>query len=198
MLKKLLIASFLSALSLSSFAEVKPVPSDAASTYPIERGEILEFFSFGCPHCNDFEPSLDKWKTSNPQIKVRKVAVGFNKSWQPLQKLYFTLETMAVPSSKYKEVFESIHEKHENLFTDDNVLIWAVKHGYDQKKFLETYKSFTVHNKVKAAEQLVSAYRLEGVPTIAVNSSSGISLVGVGKGGFPELLSDLDQSLKLK
>jgi thiol:disulfide interchange protein DsbA len=33
-------------------------------TQPVDKGkkiEVIEFFSYGCPHCNDLEPFLQSW-----------------------------------------------------------------------------------------------------------------------------------------
>ena len=39
------------------FVEVNP-PQPTADTGKIE---VIEFFHYGCPHCRDFDPLLEKW-----------------------------------------------------------------------------------------------------------------------------------------
>ena len=40
--------------------------------------EVIEFFSYGCPHCNDLEPYLQAWvKTLPPDVQFRRVPVMF-------------------------------------------------------------------------------------------------------------------------
>ena len=46
---------------------------------PTETGkkiEVIEFFSYGCPHCNDLEPILDAWLAKlPPDVQFRRVPV---------------------------------------------------------------------------------------------------------------------------
>src|SRR5689334_18073762 len=57
--------------------------------------EVVEFFSYGCPHCNEFEPVVRKWRAGLPKdVRVRRVPISFgNPKWQSLAKLYLTVES---------------------------------------------------------------------------------------------------------
>ena len=45
----------------------QPVPVAA----PAGKIEVIEFFWYGCPHCNAFEPTLDAWlKTLPPDVAL--------------------------------------------------------------------------------------------------------------------------------
>ncbi|HZR70224.1 MAG TPA: hypothetical protein VFB01_14380, partial [Burkholderiales bacterium] len=52
---------------------------------PVESGnkiEVIEFFSYGCPHCADLEPILEQWlKTLPPDVQFRRVPVLFQPRW---------------------------------------------------------------------------------------------------------------------
>jgi thiol:disulfide interchange protein DsbA len=70
---------------------------------PVETGkkiEVIEFFSYGCPHCADLEPHLQAWlKRLPPDVQVRRVPVAFQPSWENLARVYYTLERSARTSS---------------------------------------------------------------------------------------------------
>ena len=55
---------------------------------PVETGkkiEVIEFFSYGCPHCNDLEPILDAWVAKlPPDVQFRRVPVMFQQRWEAL------------------------------------------------------------------------------------------------------------------
>src|SRR5438309_7337673 len=65
---------------------------------PVETGkkiEVIEFFSYGCPHCNDLEPILDAWVAKlPPDVQFRRVPVMFQERWQALARIYYTLDAM--------------------------------------------------------------------------------------------------------
>ena len=55
--------------------------------------EVIEFFSFACPHCNDLQPLLNTWETKLPRdVVFKRVPVVFNPFYQLMAKLYYALE----------------------------------------------------------------------------------------------------------
>src|SRR5271154_4204868 len=53
---------------------------------PPEKGkkiEVIEFFSYGCPHCNDLEPFLQDWMKKIPaDVQFVRVPVMFQDRWK--------------------------------------------------------------------------------------------------------------------
>jgi thiol:disulfide interchange protein DsbA len=49
------------------------------------------------------------------------------------------------------------------------------KQGVDTKKFSAAYRSFTVEGKVKRAAQLTQSYKIDGVPSMAINGKYTVS-----------------------
>ena len=46
------------------------------------RIEVLEFFWYGCPHCNRLEPHLNAWRKRKPaDADFRRVPAAFRASW---------------------------------------------------------------------------------------------------------------------
>ena len=56
------------------------------------------------------------------------------------------------------------------LLEQDNSTVKHVlaKSGVDRKQFIDTYNSFGVRTKMQRASQLAAAYKIDGVPTLAV------------------------------
>ena len=38
--------------------------------------EVLEFFSYGCPHCHDFSEPFDRWSKKQKDAAVRRVSLS--------------------------------------------------------------------------------------------------------------------------
>jgi thiol:disulfide interchange protein DsbA len=144
----------------------KPVATDA----PAGKVEVIEFFWYSCPHCNEFEPTLEAWlKTAPKNIAFRRVPIAFNASFAPQQKLYYALEGMGKVDELHSRLFRAIHVEKQNLSKDDAIFAWIGKQpGMDLAKFKEMYNSFTVSNQVRKASQLQDAYGVEGVPSMGV------------------------------
>ena len=69
-----LLAAF--AMSVAGAAEVVEGKDYVRlkNAQPVETGkkiEVIEFFSYGCPHCNDLEPILDAWIALNTSGESR-------------------------------------------------------------------------------------------------------------------------------
>ncbi|HOL38029.1 MAG TPA: TonB-dependent receptor [Rubrivivax sp.] len=60
---------------------------------PDKKVDVIEFFWYGCPHCNAFEPMLSNWADRlAADVSFRRVHVGFGPVHQVHQKLYYALE----------------------------------------------------------------------------------------------------------
>lgn len=151
--------------------------SPAQATEDAGKIEVLEFFSYGCPHCSDFNPLLTAWIARQPaDVVVRKVPVSFGRAaWANIAKLYYTLEITGDQHRLENDIFKAIHQERTNLFDEKALTEWVVKKGVDQKKFSETFNSFGVMSKVKRADQIAQAYKIQGVPALAIE---GKYLVG--------------------
>jgi len=132
--------------------------------------EVTEFFWYSCPHCNALEPSLEAWiKKLPPDVAVRRVPVRFNAGMEPQQRLYYTLEALGKVEQLHRLVFTAIHEQRQPLNTANRIFDWAEKQGLDRTQFMAAYNSFGVQSKVQRATKLAEAYKIDGVPTLAVN-----------------------------
>ncbi|HJW03328.1 MAG TPA: thiol:disulfide interchange protein DsbA/DsbL [Azospira sp.] len=152
--------------------------------------EVIEFFSYGCPHCNDFHPLITRWAAKQSQdVVFKRVPVTFGRAaWTTLGKLYYALETSGDLAKLDGAVFHAIHEDRTNLFDDRSIIEWVHKQGSDPKKFSDALSSFTVNSKMARAEQLARAYKVDGVPMVVVDGKY------VVKGqSFQDVLNTADQ-----
>lgn len=154
----------------------------------IEAGkkiEVTEFFWYSCPHCFAFEPHLTEWvKKHGDAIVFKRVPVNFRESFIPQQKLYYALEAMGKSEELQGKIFHAIHVDHQNLDTDAAILEFVVKQGVDKQKFIDAYNAFGTQAKVKRALSLQDAYKIDGVPTIAIDGKykTSPSIVGNAMG----------------
>jgi len=160
--------------AVGSFAQGTPAAkgkfielSPAQATEP-GKVEVLEFFSYGCGHCAAIEPLFEKWIKAQPaDVVVRGVPVAFNASMKPLQRLYYALEALN-RLDLHPKVFKAIHQEKKRLFTKAEIKSWIASQGVDAEKFDAAYESFGVSSKANRADQLVTSYRVQGTPTVAV------------------------------
>lgn len=161
----------------------QPQPTDTG-----KKVEVLEFFWYNCPHCHAFEPYLAEWsKKQGDRIVLKRIPVGFRESFAPQQKLYFALEAMN-RLDLHRVVFDAIHQRRMKLNTEPEIMAFMETQSIDHKKFAETFNSFSVQSKVARVRQLQEAFRIDGVPTVAIDGQylTSPSIVGQSMRGAPE------------
>ena len=144
----------------------QPAPVDA----PAGRIEVLEFFAYTCIHCHNFVPIFSAWKRTLPaDVVVRHVPVGFTPEFEPLQRLFYTLEAMGRLGSHHELAFKAIHgNPRQRLHNAETIAQWAAASGLDRALFTQTYNSFAVVSRVRRATQLQDAYQVEGTPALGI------------------------------
>jgi thiol:disulfide interchange protein DsbA len=179
----LLAAAFASGSAVAQLTEGKNY-ARIANPQPVETGkkiEVIEFFSYGCPHCAELEPHLDAWLAKLPQdVAFRRVPVMFQQRWTPLAKIYYTLDALGVESKLSPDVFRAIHGQNVALWDDEKFYDWAATKGIDRNKAKEVFTSFAVDGKMKRALQLAQQYNVQSVPTVVVDGKFVTSSDRVG------------------
>ena len=144
---------------------VRPV----ATAAPAGRIEVIEFFWYGCPHCNAFEPALEDWVSHLPKdIAFRRVPVAFNRAAVPHQRIFCALESLGLVATLHRKVFTAIHQEHLRLDQLPEITAFMTRNGVDPTRFTAAYNSFSVQSQLRQADQLVSAYRLDAVPSLGI------------------------------
>lgn len=150
--------------------------------------EVIEFFSYSCPHCNALEPKLALWLKQNAgKVAFKRVHVAFHAGDVSLQRLYLTLESMGIVEQYHQKVFDALHEhRTTRMSSDEQVFDWVEKNGIDRAKFTGVYRSFAAQSWVNRAQTLVRAYNVESWPMIAIGgrymTSPHLASRGLGAG----------------
>ncbi len=137
---------------------------------PAGQIEVIEFFSYGCSHCKNFEPVFEAWKKAAPKdVTVRREHVGFQSSFEPLQRIYYALDALGLTEQPvHMKVFQALQTERKRLDKPDVLLPWIAEQGVDRAKFEAAYKSFGIANKLRRAVQLQEAYHVEGTPALGI------------------------------
>ncbi|HEY0768210.1 MAG TPA: thiol:disulfide interchange protein DsbA/DsbL [Steroidobacteraceae bacterium] len=156
--------------------------------------EVIEFFSYGCPHCSDFHPLLSAWAAKLPKdVVFRRVTVSFNRpAWINLARAYYALQACGDLDKLDGALFHAIHQERRQLFDEQSLADWVGKNGGNAEKFSAAYSAFGVNNQTVQADQTAESYRIEAIPTLAVNGR----YIVLG-GTFTEILANADKVIAL-
>ncbi|MCS0581793.1 thiol:disulfide interchange protein DsbA/DsbL [Massilia pinisoli] len=135
-----------------------------------KKVEVIEFFMYHCPHCNAFEPDLERWvKQQGNKIKFRRVHYPYSGPNDPEARLFLTLEALGKSEEMQPKVFKAFHVDRLRLNKDDAIIDWVSKNGIDRAKFLDAWNSFGVQTKLRRLPQTVAEYKVESVPTVVID-----------------------------
>ena len=166
-----------------------------------DKIEVAEVFWYGCPHCFNFEPTINAWAKNIPANArfLRIPAV-----WNPLARLhgqlYYTEEVLARNGKLddadgfHAAVFTEFHRKSNRLTSEDTIQKLFGRFGVSSDDFFSVWSSFEVNQKVATAADLVKRYNVTGVPAVVVN---GKYRTGASEAGsYPKVLEVVDELIE--
>jgi len=87
-----------------------------------DKVEVLEVFSYACPHCAHFQPYADQLKQSLPAgAAFGYMPAIFNPSWEPYARAYYTAESLGVVDQTHQALFDALHRDHIPMRTIDDL-----------------------------------------------------------------------------
>jgi thiol:disulfide interchange protein DsbA len=136
---------------------------------PAGKVEVLEFFSYACPHCSAFEPAIEAWEKQLPaDVVLRRVPVAFLMNADNFMRTYYALETIGAVQAMQVKIFRAIHIERKHLEKGEDLAAFVGANGGDAAKFLAAFKSFSVNTSVARAKKLMADYKVDSVPTLVV------------------------------
>lgn len=150
------------------------------------KTEVLEFFSYTCPHCFNLEKTIGPWAKKLPKDAVfNRVPVSFSLAMQPFAKIYYTLKDMGILSKYHESVFKAFQIDRIPLNEEPVLFRWVASQGIDAKKFEGIYRLKAIEYQMEKANNLAELYDINAVPTIIVG---GRYQTSVAQAGSPESL----------
>lgn len=172
------------------YKKVAPQPTDTGS-----KIEVLEFFWYGCPHCYAFEPFVKAWKKTKPaNVEFVRVPAIFRPDWEVQARAYYALSNMGIIEDLHGKIFTAIHKDKKRLNKKELLTDFLVANGVDRKKFEAEYNSFSVDSMVRKAKKKQTAYKIQGVPSVAVNGKYLTS--GSMSGSFENMIKIIDHLIE--
>lgn len=136
-----------------------------------DKPKVIEFFWFGCPHCNSVRPATHRWLENLPEdVEFEFVPAVFDsRQWQVPAQAYYTMKVLDVDlfDAYFDEVFDN---RNRGLLANlGAVKKFFLQHGVSPEEFDKAWDSFEVKQQMQRAERLFAASGLTGVPNFVVN-----------------------------
>lgn len=152
-----------------------------------EKIEVMEFFSYGCIHCYNFDDEIHEWAESQVDKVnfVQTPAVG-NQQWRNFGRAYYTMESLGILDAGHTLMFKQIHDAARNLRDAEDFAAVLAIGDVSETQFAETFGSSAITQKISRADRLARQGRVATVPSLVVAGKYHIR-VG-GSIGFSRML----------
>lgn len=137
-----------------------------------DKIEVVELFWYGCIHCFNLDPYLDKWADNLPKdVTFRRIPAIPRKDWIESAKAYYALETLGVVNKLHEKLFDAIHKEKSLKHNDTRALIkWiAVNGNLDIKDVESAFNSFSMKAKLSRSYKIFKSAGATGVPTMIID-----------------------------
>lgn len=148
---------------------------------PSAQKEVLEFFSFYCPHCYDFEMTYkipSKIKEALPEeAKLVQYHVDFlGRQSENLTRAWALAMALGVEDQVKTPLFENAQKDAFRSMSDIRAVFLA--NGVSAEQFDNGINSFAVNGLVTKQQQAAEAFNVRGVPSFFVNEQYQINPEG--------------------
>lgn len=146
--------------------------------------EILDVFSYACPACNAFQPTLDKLEKALPagtQMAYLPAAFNTTEDWPVFQRAFLAAQNLGVAQKSHDAMYNAVWgDRSLAVVTPDghalpkqptieDVAQFYVKYGVKPADFIAVAKSFSINAEVKRSDQALIDYQVDQTPTLIVN-----------------------------
>jgi thiol:disulfide interchange protein DsbA len=165
------------------YARITPAQQ---TTVPAGKVEVLEVFSYGCPACNAFQPTMDKLRhalPANAQLAFLPAAFNPSEDWPMFQRAFLAAQALGIAERTHQAMYDAVWKSGELgiIVPDTNRLksplpsiadaasFYARVAGINPQQFLAMANSFGIDSKMRAADAQIVAMHVDSTPTLIVN-----------------------------
>jgi protein dithiol oxidoreductase (disulfide-forming) len=146
--------------------------------------EVLEAFSYGCPHCAHFQPTVEAWRQHMDSAHVQLVYLPatFRPDFQLLARGFFAIQSMNLVDATHGKFYDKLWASPQGAQIRDLDQIADIYATLGVKKadFMQAAQSFFVESQLRKTEDLYRRYGIEGTPTLIVNGKYRITTESAG------------------
>ncbi|MCD6046947.1 MAG: thiol:disulfide interchange protein [Gammaproteobacteria bacterium] len=145
---------------------------------------VLDFFSFGCPHCYKLHSYIDQWVAANtkkilppfgspdkkakPYITFQPVPVAFESGWDVLSKAYHISHALKLDKTLNGKIFDIAQNPLLGLNSDEQLRSFFLNNGVKAEDYDKVANSAELQADLKNDQALMQAFKIMEIPTVIV------------------------------
>lgn len=153
--------------------------------------EVMEFFSYGCIHCYNFDEDIQTWaEERSDSVRFIQTPAVANQQWRDHGRAYYTMEELDLLENGHLLMFKQIHDASRNFRSAEDYASVLASGEVSEEAFSSMFSSQAITEKVNRADQIARQVRVSTVPSLVVHGKYQIR-VG-GSIGFSRMLDVAD------
>lgn len=162
-----------------------PQPTTTAN-----KVEVVEVFSYACPHCSHFQPYAEQLKASLPtNAEFVLLPADFQPRWVAFARGFYVAKSLGLVEKTHQAMFDAIYRDNLPMNTLDDIAGFYAQHGADKGSFLSTAESFVVEGQLANGHDREVKYGIDSTPTLIINGKYRITANAEQKIGFDEMVA---------
>ena len=158
---------------LSALVEDKHYITKFPNSNRAKKPQVIEFFSYMCPHCYRMEGTVNRWKKQKPEgVEFVKIPVAFqgNALYMIAARAHYIAEELGVLEAFGPAMFSRIHVDRRPPRNDRDLAKLFAELGVSDADFKKaSVNNFNVESKLRRSTFLMNQYQVNGVPYFLIN-----------------------------
>ena len=137
-----------------------------------EQPQVMEFFSYYCPHCKAFEPLIEQLAGQlDKKVAFKKSHVNFmgGESGKLLTRALAAAQLLDVEKNFTHIVFDAIQVQRKVINNEDDIIALFKLAGVSNKEAKSAMDNFVVAGNASKMDQDFKKFQIRGVPAVIVN-----------------------------
>lgn len=154
--------------------------------------EVVEVFSYACPHCAHFAPYVDRLVADLPKgVTFRMIPATFSPMWEPYARAFYAADALGLAQASHDAVFQAIWQAQsippQGATLDNFASFYAGRYMVAPQRFLEIAQSSQTDARLIADVKREQAWGIDGTPSMVVDGKYRADAGSAG-GSFEKLV----------
>lgn len=138
---------------------------------------IIEFFSYGCIHCQTFSFIVDEWEARN-DLQIHYVPVVWNESSELYAKVFYLAKEQSNFRELHAELFSLVLGFDRTASIDDRtieIVEWFSQKGIQPIETLNALAGPNIEEKLAKSILFAKEFKIMATPTLVINEKYRIN-----------------------
>jgi thiol:disulfide interchange protein DsbA len=144
----------------------------------IAEYNVVEFFTYGCIHCQNFAPALSEWTSQYKQTSILYVPVIWNEMTDLHARVFYLVKPLQDFKKLHRDLFHLIagFSRTDTLEEQKITLIaWLQEKGVQPIAALNAFNRSDLEQELALSVLLAKRFNVKGTPTLVINNKFRIN-----------------------